>query len=88
MNQEEKHSPIEIPLAALSEDALSGMIDAFIMREGTDYGVQEISHEAKVKQIKKQLENGDVKIVFDPNTETATLITDRDFKKLSHLFNG
>ncbi|MES2769841.1 MAG: YheU family protein [Bdellovibrionota bacterium] len=80
---EEKQPPIEIPLTALSPDALDGMIDAFIMREGTDYGVNEIPHDSKVKQIRKQLEKGDVKIVFDPNTDSATLMTNRDWK----LFN-
>lgn len=80
---EEKQPPVEIPLEALSADALSGMIDAFIMREGTDYGVNEVPHENKVKQIRKQLEKGDIKIVFDPNTDSATLMTNRDWK----LFN-
>ena len=80
---EEKQLPIEIPMSALSADALNGMIDSFIMREGTDYGAHEVSHENKVKQIRKQLEKGDVKIVFDPNTESATLITNREWK----LFN-
>lgn len=80
---EEKQLPVEIPLSALSADALNGMIDSFIMREGTDYGVNEVPHDSKVKQIRKQLEKGDVKIVFDPNTDTATLMTNRDWK----LFN-
>lgn len=78
----DQQPPIEIPLSALSADALNGMIDAFIMREGTDYGANEVPHENKVKQIRKQLDKGDVKIVFDPNTETATLMTARQWKLL------
>ncbi len=80
---EEKQLPVEIPLTALSTDALEGMIDSFIMREGTDYGTNEVPHDSKVKQIRKQLDKGDVKIVFDPNTDSATLMTNRDWK----LFN-
>lgn len=79
--------PIEIPLSALSSEALLGLIDAFIMREGTDYGVTEVSHENKVKQVRRQLEKGDVKIVFDSNTDTATLITKREFKRVIDLFD-
>lgn len=83
MNDNENvQPPVEIPMAALSADALLGMIDAFILREGTDYGVNEVSHESKVKQIEKQLNRGDIKIVFDPNTDTATLITKNEWKKL------
>lgn len=87
MKENNQLPPLEIPMNALSESALAGMIDAFIMREGTDYGVHEITHETKVKQIIKQLENGTVKIVFDPNTETATLITEVEYKKLSKSFH-
>lgn len=86
-NSESQQPPIEIPLSALSSEALSGLIDAFIMREGTDYGVNEVSHESKVKQVRRQLEKGDVKIVFDSNTDTATLITEREFKRVVALFS-
>jgi uncharacterized protein YheU (UPF0270 family) len=80
---EEKQLPIEIPMSALSADALFGMIEAFILREGTDYGINEVSHENKIKQVQKQLQKGDVKIVFDPNSDTATLITEREWRKIS-----
>lgn len=82
MNNETSQNPVEIPMSALSPHALLGMIDAFILREGTDYGVNEVSHESKVKQIRKQLDHGDIKIVFDPNTDTATMITKNEWKKL------
>jgi uncharacterized protein YheU (UPF0270 family) len=88
MNQENNQlPPIEIPATSLSKEALNGMIDAFIMREGTDYGINEVSHEAKFKQIQKQIESGRVRIVFDPNTDSATLMTETDFKKLEKLFH-
>jgi len=86
-NTEAQQPPIEIPSSALSPDALAGLIEAFIMREGTDYGANEVPHESKIKQVQKQLEKGDVKIVFDPNTDTATLITEREFKRAISLFS-
>jgi hypothetical protein len=73
--------PVEIPLGVLSADALAGVIDNFIQREGTDYGATEVAHETKVKQIHKQLEKGDVKIVFDPNTESVSLLTLREWNR-------
>ena len=85
MNEESQQPPIEVPLSALSADALCGMIESFILREGTDYGVNEVTLESKIKQVRKQLEYGDIKIVFDPNTESATLVTMSEWKKLSRL---
>lgn len=77
--------PVEIPSESLSTVALNGVIENFILREGTDYGVSETPYETKVKQVLKQIERGDVKIAFDPNTETVTLLTKKEWNKLTQL---
>lgn len=82
-HQQKDLPPLEIPLEALSEDALHGIIENFIQREGTDYGVHEVALETKVSQIRKQLSRGDVKVVFDPNTESVTLLTKNEWLKLT-----
>jgi uncharacterized protein len=74
--------PIEVPREALSDEALSNLIEAFILREGTDYGAHEVSYDTKASQVRKQLDSDDVKIVFDPNTETVTLLTTKQFQAL------
>lgn len=79
--------PVEVPFAALSEDALRGVIDSFIQREGTDYGSAEVSYEAKVKQVTAQILGGAVRIIFDPNFESITLMTTLEWKKYSSLSN-
>jgi hypothetical protein len=73
--------PIEVPPDAISSEALDQLIDSFIMREGTDYGAVELEHSKKVHRIQKQLETGRIKIVFDPNTESVTLITDKEWER-------
>lgn len=65
---------LEIPYQQLSEDALSGIIGEFIGREGTDYGYTEMSHERKSQQLLTALQSGRCKIVFDPESESCTLI--------------
>ena len=80
--ENECQPPVEIPLEAISPEAFQGIIDEFINREGTDYGAVELSHEAKVQRVHKQLGKGDVKIIFDPNTESVTLLTAKEFEKL------
>lgn len=82
-SEEGVQPPLEIPASALSEDALLGVIDSFIQREGTDYGVAEVSYATKVKQVRSQIDKGSVKIVFDPNLQSVSLMTDVDWKKLN-----
>lgn len=80
-NSEEVQPSIEVPAGVLSDDALKGVIEEFILRYGTDYGVQEVSHETKIEQVRRQIAKGDIKIVFDPNIESVTLMTARDWAK-------
>ena len=70
---------VEIPLESLNPEVLNALVESFVLREGTDYGAAEVSLEAKVTQVLKQLKKGDVKIIFDPATESVDLLTAREF---------
>jgi uncharacterized protein YheU (UPF0270 family) len=74
--------PIEIQLEQLSDEAIAGIIENFILREGTDYGSVEVSFERKSEQIRQQIDCGDIKIVFVQDSETINLLTNREFKLL------
>jgi uncharacterized protein len=74
---DESHIPVLIPHAALAADVLRGVIEAFVLREGTDYGEKEFSLEQKVVHVMGQLERGDVQILFDPTSQTVDLVTSR-----------
>ena len=63
-----------IPYTQLSQDALNGVIDDFINREGTDYGMQEYSLEQKSQQVMKQLVAGTAVIVFDHDTQSVSIL--------------
>ena len=65
---------LEIPFSELSAEALRGVIEEFVLREGTDYGVQDASFKAKFDQVRRQLERREAKILFDPGGETVTLV--------------
>ena len=80
--EKESQPPVEVPLDALNEDTIRAIIESFILREGTDYGREEVGFEMKVTQVEKQLAKGDVKIVFDPNTETVGIVTAHEWAKL------
>jgi uncharacterized protein YheU (UPF0270 family) len=69
----EAAGPVEVPHHLLSPDALRSVVEAFVLREGTDYGAREFSHEEKVQQVLEGLARGEVQILFDPETESVTL---------------
>ena len=73
---------VEVPYQQLSQEALVGLIEEFINREGTDYGEYEYSLEDKVAQLKSALSSGQAVIVFDPVIESCTLLTREDYLKL------
>jgi uncharacterized protein YheU (UPF0270 family) len=75
--------PVEIPFGSLSGEAQEGVLNDFIYREGTDYGAVEASLERKQQDLLRQIERGDIKLVFDPSTESVTLMTAREWKKIS-----
>ena len=64
----------------LSEDALQGVIEEFITREGTDYGHAEWSLEQKVNAVRRQLEGGSAVLVYDEASETCRIAIARDGK--------
>jgi uncharacterized protein YheU (UPF0270 family) len=69
----EESEPIVIPPGELSAEALRGVIESFVLREGTDYGERAYSLEQKVAQVRAQLERGQARILFDPQSNTVTL---------------
>ena len=71
---------IVIPPEQLSAEALQGVIEEFITREGTDYGVVEIELEEKVRQVRAQLKNGAALIVFEPVAETCMIISREEYQ--------
>lgn len=62
-----------IPFEQLSEDAVQGLIEEFITREGTDYGDVERSLSEKVEDIRSQLLAKEIVIVFDAYLESVSL---------------
>lgn len=64
---------MRIPLDQLSAAALDGIIESFVLREGTDYGHRDIDLASKCAQVKRQLEAGEAQICFDPDTQSIDI---------------
>jgi len=67
-------APIRLAPDDLEPDTLRAVIESFVLREGTDYGLHETSLEAKVAQVLMQLRRGEAHITFDPASESVTLV--------------
>ena len=66
---------VEIPSSELSTEALAGVVEEFITREGTDYGHTDHSLEQKMSAVYRQLDRGEVVIVFAPESQTCNIVT-------------
>ena len=63
-----------IPYEQLSQDALNGVIEEFVNREGTDYGLFEHSFADKCEQLLNSIKTGKASIVFDHDSQSVGVL--------------
>lgn len=63
-----------IPPDALSDDALAGVIEEFVTRDGTDLA----ELDAKAAAVRRALGDGLLVIVFDPEEQSCNLMPPED----------
>ena len=69
---------LNIPYDQLTSEALHGVIEEFVTRDGTDYGAIEVPLKTKIDQVLNQLKSGKAVIVFDPESETCNILKSND----------
>ncbi|WP_320042345.1 YheU family protein [uncultured Desulfobacter sp.] len=69
---------VKIPCDQLSPEALEGVVEEFVTRDGTDYGEREVPLETKINQVLDQLRTGKAVIVFDSESETCNIFKAND----------
>jgi len=72
VDNDERFVPIDY--RTLSSDALRGLVEEFITREGTDYGAVESSLESKVEDVYRQLRAREVRILYDSVDENVNIV--------------
>ncbi len=65
---------IVVPHTELAAELLRAVVESFVLREGTDYGERELSLDEKVARMIARLENGEANIVFDPESQSVTIV--------------
>jgi uncharacterized protein YheU (UPF0270 family) len=69
---------VKIPLGELSSEALEGVIEEFVMREGTDYGHRDYTLDEKRKRVLRALESGAAVITFEPDSGSTSIVMSDD----------
>jgi uncharacterized protein YheU (UPF0270 family) len=72
----DRESPesVMVPYAELDPELLRAVVESYVLREGTDYGEKEYSLDEKVAKVIAQLKRGEAKIVFDPESESVSIL--------------
>jgi uncharacterized protein YheU (UPF0270 family) len=72
--QTEHQAPVRVAPDDLAPATLRAVIESFVLREGTDYGLQECTLDTKVAQVLAQLRRREAYIAFDPTTESVSIV--------------
>jgi len=64
-----------IPHDQLSPDALEGLIEEYVTRDGTDYGAEEISLAERIVQVKRLLASGEAVILFSEGKGACNIVS-------------
>jgi hypothetical protein len=70
----EAPEPVMVPFTELAPQLLHAVVESFVLREGTDYGAREFSLPEKVEHVIAQLKRGEARIMFDPATDTVSIV--------------
>lgn len=69
-----------IPWKDLDSETLNNLIESFVLREGTDYGEQERSLQQKVDDVRRQLQSGEVVLVWSELHESVNIMPRGQFR--------
>jgi uncharacterized protein len=69
--------PVEVPHTELPAETLRAVIESFVLREGTDYGVEDVPFDRKVADVMRQLERREAVIVYDPGSDSVDIVVRR-----------
>ena len=67
-------SYIEVPASRLDPDILQDLLEEYASRDGTDYGEVELTLGQKTGNLRRQLQQGDLLILFETESEQWDLV--------------
>ena len=76
--EDEDLTPVAVPYTQLSAEALQGVIESFVLREGTEYGERDFTLAEKRLHVMHQLERGEAQIMFDPQSQSVHIVVTQE----------
>ncbi len=70
-----------IPISSLSAEILHNIIANYVLQEGTEYGLEDVSLDDKIAQVHEQLLNGSAVLVYSELHETVNILPAEQFKR-------
>ena len=70
-----------IPIQELSADVLYSVAESYVLREGTDYGAEEVSLDTKVQQVIAKLRLGEAVLVYSELYESVNIIDVQEYQE-------
>jgi len=71
-------SVVKILIDQLSPESILGVIEEFVSRDGTYYGMTDVPFETKMQQVKRQLKSGQSVLVYDEAMQTCNILSAED----------
>ena len=65
---------IQVPQNRLAEDVLQQLLEEYVTRDGTDYGMHERSTQDKVLIVQTQMKAGEIVLVYELESESWDLL--------------
>ncbi len=66
---------VHVPITRLQGDTLIALLEEYASRDGTDYGLREVTLQEKVAQLQLQLQREDIALLYDADSETWDLVS-------------
>lgn len=76
---------IIIPYKEFAPDVLQAVLEEYISREGTDYGLYEYTLEQKLEQLLNKIKRGQAHICFDEETQSCTILNKEQAQFLQEI---
>lgn len=71
-----------IPISEVKSELLTAIAEAYVLREGTDYGTEEYALNEKVEQVLAQLHSGEALLMYSELHESVDIITRQQYESM------
>ncbi len=65
---------VDVPCQRLPQAVYRALLEEYVTRDGTDYGERELSLEEKVQDIQGRVARGEVRLLFESESEQWDLV--------------